>query len=522
MGVNIPRLGIFLAALLTVSCASSPVSHSPPPLPVDPDGEWASWGARRLPLLEPCELPNVEETLLCGTIGVTENRRVESRRQISLNVVVVPAQAIDPPNDPVFVFEGGPGGAATRRAASLVWAGPVRQRDIVLVDQRGTGASNPLTCDVGGGRTVVGELREMFPAADVRSCAEELATRVDLNAYTTEHFADDIEDIRQQLGYGPINVRGGSYGTRSMMVFAQRHPESVRSLFGIAITSPLRPSLAERGLWSEKVLVGLGELCQTDGECTRVAPDLFRMVADLAASLDSGPRRVTLADPNDASLTMTLDVSRDWLMEHLRLILYYSWTSNALPWAVHRAHGEDDWEPLIQMAVVIQRMFRSNLSYGVLLTVQCSGHMGFDTAAALARGQGTLFGNYRLEQQIQGCESWPHQKHPTLGVVEPQALDVPTLFLSGGLDPVGPPGYAEDASRFFPNNVHIVLPHGQHGPFDSEASWLCIHQVWADFLDNGTEALDVSCTEKLTRQPVIASGEAFSEHLANVLAPMAE
>ena len=518
---------VWLAALILAAVGALGLAAEPPAARADEQESaaaspnWAALAARRLPQLELCQPTGVAEPVLCGSLEVPENRERPNGRRIGLNIVVVPAQTETPPDDPVFVFEGGPGGAVTKRAGGSVWAGPVRARDIVLVDQRGTGASGPIDCDLGGGLgTEPGRLREMFPAEDVRSCAAELSKRADLALYTSEHHADDIEDVRRHLGYGPINLRGGSYGTAAMMVFAQRYPESTRSLFGIGMTSPTRSNLAERGTMTEQALHRLTLFCQSDPSCAELTSDLFSTVSVALSSLDEEPRNVEVSDPSDPGKILHVAVSRDWIAEITRLNLYFAFTSRALPWAYRRAL-EDNWAPLTQLGVLIERMFQSSLSYGVLLSVQCSEGMNFDIDEALQTGSQTLFGNYRLEQQIQGCAEWPHVAKPTLGKAEPDTLDIPALFLSGAMDPVTPPDYAEDARLLFPNSLHVVLEEGQHGPFDLDNAWECVHGLWADFLDQGSPGgLDVSCTEALHRPPFIRNAEEFDTYIAEVLLPM--
>ena len=509
---------LLLASLLVLGGCTGrrPPEPEPPPAP-----DWAALAHRRLPMLEPCERPPVEETLLCGSLEVPEDRDRPEGRSIRLEIVVVPAQSEAPPHDPVFIFEGGPGGAATRRAGGGVYAGPVRARDIVLVDQRGTGGSNPLDCEWRQ-EFSPGERREIFPVELVRSCAAELSARLDPSLYTTDHFADDVERVRRHLGYGPINVRGGSYGTWSAMVFAQRYPQSVRTLFGIGFNSPLVSNLSKRGVWTDRTLAGLAALCATQPECAALGP-LDGMAREVLAELADGPRRVSLPDPARPDETLVIDVGREWLTENLRLILYYAFTSRALPWALHRARAADDWRPLVAMAVLIERMFRGSLAYGLVLTVQCSEMMAFDVEAALARGAPTLVGNYRLEQQLQGCANWPHQRLPTLTVETPRVLSIPTLMLSGALDPVTPPEYAEDARTLFPDSLHLVLSEGQHGPFDLEGAWPCVHRIWADFLDRGSvEGLDVECAATLTRPPFLVDEEGFGAYLRDTLVPAAD
>jgi pimeloyl-ACP methyl ester carboxylesterase len=484
---------------------------------------WAELALARLPSLSLCERPNAPEPLLCGTLSVWEDRQARQGRKIQLSIVVVPAQSEEPPKDPVFVFEGGPGGAVTKRAIGSIYSGPVRARDIVLVDQRGTGGSHPIQCDLGGGEAPEpGKLRQMFPPADVRSCAEQLAASADVSLYGSAQLADDIEAVRVALGYGQLNLRGGSYGTRAMMVYAQRYPDNVRTMFGIGVDSPIRSNMSERGVFADRALGDLGGMCQKDAMCAAKVPDLFAMTRDLLASLDEKSRRVEFADPTIPGETLSLDIGREWLAEKIRLNLYFAFTSQAYPWAVHRASA-GDWQPLVQLAVFIERMFQSTISYGVLLTIQCSESMDFDIEEARARGNATIFGNYRMEQQIQGCAAWPHERKDPLGVAKPRTLPIPTLFLSGALDPVTPPEYAEEAQGLFPKSHHIVLPEGQHGPFDLANSWVCVHQVWADLLDKGSaQDLDLACVETMTRPPFLLDQTSFDTHLRDVLAPMVQ
>jgi pimeloyl-ACP methyl ester carboxylesterase len=177
----------------------------------------------------------------------------------------------------------------------------------------------------------------------------------------------------------------------------------------------------------------------------------------------------------------------------------------------------------VQLAVLIERSFKAALATGVALTIQCSEAMDFDHAAALERGSRTLFGNYRLEQQLQGCAVWPHEEVPPLGVEDPEPQDAPALWLSGAFDPVTPPAYGDDAATLFPNSLHLVLGEGQHGPFDLDNSWECVHQIWGEFLERGAvEGLDTTCTEAMHRPPFIADGEAFRAYVAEVLAPAAQ
>ncbi len=457
------------------------------------------------------ELP---EPLLCGTFEVPEDHGAPEGRRISLKVVVVPAQSERPPDDPVWIFEGGPGGAVTARAAGSIYAGAVRARDIVLADQRGTGGSSPIDCALATA-TEPGVLREMYPREALERCVEDLARRADLLRYTSVDHARDVEHLRRALGYGQLDLRGGSYGSRAMMVYAQLYPENVRTMFGIGVDAPLSSNLAERGLSAQQALEGLSRLCAEDPVCRSLAPDLADSSANLLAHLDDAPRRVRLDHPvaterlSSTGRAFELDVQREWLSEQLRLVLYFAFTTRALPWAVAQAET-GDWQPLVGLALAIEKMFQSTLSTGVALTVQCSENMAFDLDQALEHGSRTVFGNYRLEQQVRGCSAWPHLPIPPLGRSDPQVLDVPTLFLSGRFDAVTPPRYAEQARELFPVSRHVVLEEGQHGPFDLEGAWGCVHAMWAQLLETADiAAIDDSCAATMSRPAWVSDSASF-------------
>lgn len=474
--------------------------------------DWAALAAKRLPLLKPCFVPGVEESLLCGTLEVWENREAASGRKIGLKVVVVPATREKPPNDPVVILAGGPGGVATKRAAASTHAQGVRARDILLIDQRGTGSSNELDCDLDGA-AAPGELAELYPTAGVARCAQALASRADLLRYGSATFADDVEEVRQRLGYGALNLHGASYGTRAMMVFAQRYPASVRSLFGIGVDTPLRSNLAERGVTAQAGLEALARSCAAESVCRALTPDLAASAARLLARVEKAPVEVRLPAGAAGGSAQVLLLRRPWLSEQLRTLLYFSHTARALPWAFHRAEL-GDWVPLTRLALGIENWFRSGLAEGLTLAVLCSEQMGFDLEAARRRGQATIFGSDRLEQQLQGCAAWPHRPVPSLGIETPRPLPIPTLLLSGALDPVTPPGYAEDARTLFPQSRHVVVEQGHHGFFELEGAWGCVHRVWADFLDRGSvEGLKTSCLEKLPGPPFATDAARFEAYL---------
>ncbi|MGI8819581.1 MAG: alpha/beta hydrolase, partial [Chthoniobacterales bacterium] len=169
--------------------------------------------------LRPCRLPGIDEALLCGRLTVFENRQSRVGRTIDLNVVVLPALDPNKKEEPLFDLAGGPGAASTEGAPFYAGEGKEyrRHRDVVLVDQRGTGESNGLK-PAARRKTPQDFLTEMYPVDYVERLRQTLEPRADLTQYTTSIAMDDLDDVRRWLGYERINLFGLSYGTRAALV----------------------------------------------------------------------------------------------------------------------------------------------------------------------------------------------------------------------------------------------------------------------------------------------------------------
>src|SRR6202047_152304 len=200
------------------SRAISPAAPAPAPAPMS-----RRWQGK----LSPCALPDRGGKALCGTYEVFENRETRSGRKLSLRIVLLPATGPARAPDPVFFLSGGPGEGATESAPELVHSPMRTLRDLVFVDTRGTGGSDPLSCRIWGDGT---RLDHIFPLDAAIACRDELQKKADLTRYTTAAAMDDVDEVRRHLGYGPVNLIGGSYGTYAAQVFLVRHPEAVRSV----------------------------------------------------------------------------------------------------------------------------------------------------------------------------------------------------------------------------------------------------------------------------------------------------
>jgi pimeloyl-ACP methyl ester carboxylesterase len=446
---------------------------------------WASAPARGQSAPHPCLVPGYDQEVLCATYRVWENRDTKKGRKIGLNIVILPALGPDRQPDPIFEFGGGPGQGIADLAGSLARS-PLRQkRDYVLVDQRGTGGSNPLDCSFYGEpvdfHRAAGEL---FPLAEVLKCRAKLGKRANLTQYTTSIFADDLNEVRQWLGYDKINLLGGSYGTRMAQVYWQRHPETVRSVVLVGVVNPGLYLPLRHAYAGQRALDLLLAECAAQPECHAAYPDVNADLRAIQERIDEG---VTVTVTNTRTGERQ-EVRPAWGMvaEGIRFLLYGQ-GGGSLPLQIRRA-VQGDLEPLVQMAIEQRLEIDEALALGLLFSVTCAEDLPFITEPMISENtQGTYLGDYRILQQKAVCKKWPQGK--VKQVHEPVHSDVPVLLISGERDPVTPPEQAEQAARYLTNSLHVVVPRGGHG-----GGGACIDNLIRDFTDRASvHGLDTSC-----------------------------
>jgi pimeloyl-ACP methyl ester carboxylesterase len=454
-------------------------------------------GSTRRATLSPCGEAAAPDAV-CGSVSVFENRAKHSGRKIDLHVVVLPGIG-GSSRPPLFFLEGGPGLAASDGVG--MWAGPLKayreRRDVVLLDQRGTGRSNPLRCE-DDRRSAADFLAEMYPVDYVRRCRSQLEGRADLTQYTTPAAADDLEDVRRELGYGPIDLFGLSYGTRLALVYMRMHPRSVHAAVLMGVTPTWARLPLHHSANAQRALTLLLQDCAGEAPCLAAYPDLSGDLAKVVQTLGRSPARVEAVWPKGAPPTPAT-ITLELFMENLRRAMYTPAASRRVPAVIHAAaHG--DFAPFLEMALPSADGRRAD-SDGLYLSVTC----GEDTsrikpADADRLTSGTAFGRYRIDQQTRACTMWPNSSVPPGwdGNVHSKA---PVLLLSGGRDPVTPPEWAAAVARKLSRSLHVVVPlsaHVDEGLDDPN----CYDAVILSFLDRGTvEGLNTSCLARLKPGP---------------------
>lgn len=454
--------------------------------------------------LEPCEVPGAsegsKEQARCGTYEVFENRAAKRGRKIKLKVVVFPATGRDKVADPLFYIPGGPGSSATEDAPYVAqeFAKIRERRDLVFVDQRGTGGSNPLNCDFFNPSDLASYMGSYFPLEDVRKCRQQLEPKADLRLYTTHLAMDDLDEVRAALGYEQINIFGASYGTRATQDYLKRHQRHVRAIVlqGVSPTNQLMPR--DFPQHTERALRGVVDECAADENCRAAFPNLRAELKTVLESLMRAPVEVEVKHPQTGARTR-VKLSRDLAGEAVRYMLYQAGAANRIPLFIHVA-AQGNFAPLAESAIFYRQQIVATGSNGMYLSVTCAEDLPrIKPGEGERNGADTFLGDYRLRQQRAACALWPRAEIPK-NYADPTRSDVPALILTGQWDPVTPPVYGDTAAKYLPNSLHLVIPHGGHG-FGGLDGLDCIQNLILDFVNRATtKGLNTTCLNHIRRQ----------------------
>lgn len=447
--------------------------------------------------LEPCQLEGTEGETRCGTLEVFEDRAARSGRTIKLKFVVLKALSSTAKPDAVFPLHGGPGAPAAQ-LIELAHGGilePVRQdHDLVFLDQRGTGGSNPLNCDVADNpKDLASFFGEILPRDKVRACREKLQPVANLRLYTTPIAMDDLDDVRAALGYDKIDLLGLSYGTIAAQVYMRRHPEHVRSVFLVGVATPniKQPLLFPRS--AQHAMDMLFADCAADETCRRAFPDLQKEFAAVLSRFDKGPVAIKLVDPASRK-RVQVNVYRSSFVERLRLAMYGTDSQSLVPLIIHRAYL-NDYVPFEVAAVQLSP--GAGVSRGMYFTVTCSEGVAFITDNDLvSETRGTFVGEERVKRHQEACQEWPKGDIPA-SYIDPVKSDLPVLMISGEVDGSSPTWFGESAIKFLSNGRQVKIRYFGHQVEDP-----CVRDIFTNFIASGSaKNLDTSCTAGIRRPP---------------------
>jgi pimeloyl-ACP methyl ester carboxylesterase len=438
--------------------------------------------------LKPCRVQGVDEEVLCGRYEVYENRAARQGRELGLNLVVLPAAGPDVAADPLVFLAGGGVAPATRYASFLRNAFPIlrRQRDVLLVDQRGTGGSNPLECDLPTDPTNAVYRDEARFLEAVRRCRRELEQKADVRYYTTPIAMDDLDEVRGWLGYPRLDLFGVSYGTTAAMVYLRQHPERVRVVALQGVIPFDVPMWLEVTRWSQQALDQAFAACARQRGCHDAFPELENEFSSLLRRLAEKPVTVKVS-PSETGPEVEVTIDDEVLRVFVVRVLYSASRIHDLPLLVHLAY-QGDYQLLAKRVAPREE---SEIPNGVYLSIVCNENLHFDPAALPAATAGTFLGGFRVGREISACREWPRGWLPQ-GFWMPVKSNVPTLALNGSLDHVTPPRYGARVAKALAKARHLVLPNRGHNDTDP-----CVCGIIEAFILAGSlEGLDASCLAK--------------------------
>ena len=437
----------------------------------------------------------------CGTMSVAENPALPNGRRIALNIAWMPSDdSGDHFPDPVFMIAGGPGQSSTDSFAPLMPAfGELRKhRDIVLVDQRGTGKSNPLQCrfedDKGAAKADDGaeQSPEAMRAATIK-CRDQLSKIADLRFYTTTDAIRDLDAVRTAIGADKVNLMGVSYGTRVAQQYAMRYPQHTRTI----VLDSVAPNAIFLGNDFARNLESALDL--QFGRCAKT-PSCAKTLGNPRERLDTLMAKLR----DDSPLVRYRDASTGEMHEeHLRpahvagltrMYAYVPLASSILPLLLHEA-SEGRYEQLMSLSKMLSGSLEDNMMAGMQLSVVCSEDAaGLRVDAAMSS---SILGNSLVDLLQAQCAVWPKGEVPR-DFHAPLATPVPALMLAGELDPVTPPAYAEQVAKTLPNGRVLVLRGQGHNVIGAG----CMPKVFAQFLQTAdAKHLDAKCLDSLAYTP---------------------
>lgn len=499
------RLFLVILAVLAVVGYQAWQRVRPAPKGADADAStpvMAQAKARRLGQLafSPCSLPSpVGGGALeaqCTRFEVIENPARPHGRKIKLNIAWLPAgEEADLKDDPVFFLAGGPGQSAVESYPQLdsAFAEVRKHHHVLLVDQRGTGKSNPLTCPMDPN-----DSEELD--ATVRStvaCRDRLAQRADLRMYTTTDAVRDLDTVRRAIGANVINLVGVSYGTRVAQQYAMRHPQHTRSIVldSVAPNSLVLGNIFARNL-DDALALQFGR-CNTDPACRGKLGDPRRELDTLLATLKRERPLVRYRDATTGQYRQdTLDPSQVTAM--VRMYAYQPTAAALLPMLIHEAN-QGRYEGLMALSQMMFGDLQDMMAMGMQFSVICSEDG--ERIASTAEDRGTVLGDTLTSYLVAQCKVWPRATPPA-DFRKPLATSVPALVLEGEYDPVTPPRYGREVVKSLPNGRLLVLRGQGHNVIGAG----CMPKLFGQFIDTANaKALNARCLDTLAYAPPFTS-----------------
>ncbi len=459
---------------------ATPSPTTPPPTPTEEVYE---------PVFEPGECPftpPADVTVECGAVIVPEARAGDLHDTIRLAVAVYHSTSADHSPDPVIYLTGGPGGASVEASTFYYpkFAAPIlKHRDIVFLDQRGTGLSEPLLDCPEIKELYLQDLIHATPAGEreplytetLLACHDRLVQEgANLSAYTSSANAADVHDVATALGYEQVNLYGISYGTRLALTVMRDFSTTVRSaVLDSVLPVEARPYL-EGFDTGEQALNVLFTECAADAGCNTAYPDLEKVFHSLVEQLNNEPITVTASTPMGQPYTTTVDG-----VAFRNAVVWGLHISSLIPIVPQSIYDVRDGDyATLGYALSLPAWVYGDISLGMMVSVNCHEQIFTITPeeidASLAQshqtasvGLGDVYGTG--QEMFSICEQWGAAPFDPLDN-QPVVSDIPTLIISGEYDPTTPPSFGRQAAANLSHSYVYEIPGQGHAPSVGEES----------------------------------------------------
>ncbi len=444
--------------------------------------------------LQPCTLGSTPAQ--CGTLRVYENRAAHSGRMIDLRVAVIKARSDHPAPDPIFYLAGGPGSAAIEDAYHQQFPYSLSENhDLVFVDQRGTGGSNRVLIpndqpDLTG---LTPEEIDIKAKAWIAKVLQEID--MDPRFYTTSIAMDDLDEVREALGYDKINLYGYSYGATAAQYYLRQHEDHVRTVTlggGTLLDTPVFERWAKNG---QQALDKIFDLCHAESACQAAFPNVRDEFKAVQARLAAQPMAIS-NDSQTVSVTLTSDV----FAATIRSMTKDSKYDPGLPLLIHQAYQANDWKDLTRFFAggggpewwgnqVMEHIIRCSEKWAA-----------FDPETVSRLSEGSYLKGWDVslaQNQAFSCKYTPVGETPE-GLALQSGSQVPVLIFNGEMDPIGPPENMAGAKALWPNSLAVVLPFAGHS-FSDYGTIVCMWSMMDEFIQSGSaNGLHTDCLKSIT------------------------
>ena len=454
----------------------------------------------------PCELEQrnsaATTAAFCAPFRVPENWDLPDGRKIELKLALVRSDAQVAERDLVVLLAGGPGQAATEvyPRAAAGFAPLLRHRNLILLDQRGTGGSHALACkenptDID--TAAVSEIDLDKVRAQTERCRDALSKDGDPAQYTTSAAVRDLEALREALGAPQFDLVGVSYGTRVAQQYLKRYPDGVRS---IVLDSAVPNELvlgAEFAINLDAALKAQFAECTKTPACSNAVGDPYANLYKLRDALAAKPVDVDIRQPRTfASEKKPLNALT--LAALVRLFAYSGETSALLPLTIRHAL-DGDYAPLVAQASLLNEELSDLEGSGMQLSVICAEDA--DRLDERPEDAKLILGDALVRVMRAQCAVWPRGTRPP-DFHEPVASDKPALVLEGEYDPVTPPRYGEAIVKGLPNGRLLVAKGQGHSVMGRG----CLPRLVARFVETlDAKALDAGCIADFGPMPAFVN-----------------